>query len=122
MDTFWEFLSNEQNRDVLTFVGGAIAAASGGLWVVIRYFLERKTGTNSKASSPKIHVADSTNVSIVSGVPTRRYSRFGNYALAALAFGLTLLVIGVSSGSNSARDGGIVAGRDAIGNVIINGR
>jgi hypothetical protein len=36
-----EFLNNADNRALLGWLGGGLATFAGGLWVVLRYFLDR---------------------------------------------------------------------------------
>jgi tetratricopeptide (TPR) repeat protein len=38
----WDFLKDPGNQQVITWLGGGIAAIAGGIWVVIKFFAERK--------------------------------------------------------------------------------
>jgi len=50
--TIWSFLQDENNRTVLTWIGGGIAVAAGGLWAVIKFLVSKKKGKS--ASAPKV--------------------------------------------------------------------
>lgn len=118
LDPIFDFLAVEQNRDVLTFFGGGIAAVAGGAWIVIRYVLERKKGTPAPPPSTTIQVKDSTGVHINNGTGVG-FERSKIYALVFFAVGFLIFVVGLSGGGISASNGSIAAGGDVTGNIVI---
>lgn len=46
-----EFLNDADNRAVLSWIGGGVASIAGGLWIVLKYFLNRKK-IETKKSGP----------------------------------------------------------------------
>lgn len=38
----WDFLSDPQNQQTLSWLGGGLAVVCGGLWAVFRFVLERR--------------------------------------------------------------------------------
>jgi hypothetical protein len=54
LDAMWAFLTDDANRAVLGWIGGGVVIAMGGLWTVVRFFLqaqEAKRGPKSAISS-----------------------------------------------------------------------
>jgi hypothetical protein len=45
----WGFLQDESNRTVLTWMGGSIAFAAGGLWAVIKFLMSKEKGKSASA-------------------------------------------------------------------------
>ncbi|MBF6039718.1 hypothetical protein H8F22_12625 [Pseudomonas sp. P154a] len=113
MDKIILFLADENNRLILNWIGGALATLAGGLWVVIRYLLERsekkrtlfaqKKETEEKAHAPpsitdepavqpnSIYVKD--GIAIGSGANVSARDIIVGYRLRGLAF--TLFAIGL---------------------------
>jgi len=52
----WSFLSEESNRNILTFVGTGLAAGAAGVWAVITFFSKRRK--KSESSRPSVQYAD----------------------------------------------------------------
>jgi hypothetical protein len=56
MSEFWSFLTQPDNRETLSWLGGGLVVACGGLWVVLKFFLGRRggggAGSSGGASSP----------------------------------------------------------------------
>ena len=61
----WEWLSEPQNREVFSWVGGGLAAALAGLWAVYRHWSRRNEGTGPSLSVQARHgVAAGGNIEI----------------------------------------------------------
>jgi hypothetical protein len=39
----WSFLQDENNRAVLTWIGGGIAVVIGAVWAVLKFFFAQKS-------------------------------------------------------------------------------
>jgi hypothetical protein len=52
MDSFWRFLRDERNQQVLGWLGGGLVAAATGLWVAFIYFYPSVESSKTKASEP----------------------------------------------------------------------
>lgn len=51
MDIVWEFLSVEQNRQILQWVAGGVATAVAAIWTLVKFFTAR---SKSEASAPQL--------------------------------------------------------------------
>ena len=38
LDTFWSWLQDPANRDVIGWIGGGVVVVVGGIWAVVKYF------------------------------------------------------------------------------------
>jgi hypothetical protein len=52
MDSFWRFLRDERNRQVLGWLGGGLVVAATGLWAAFIYFHSSVESSETKASEP----------------------------------------------------------------------
>jgi hypothetical protein len=73
----WEFLSSPANRDTLAWIGGGVAVAVSGLWVVVKHFTTRTDPKPGTAASPTMTAGRDIHV--------------GDVALPRLALGLVAL-------------------------------
>jgi hypothetical protein len=46
----WDFLSDPQNQQTLSWLGGGLAVVCGGLWALLRFVLERRSRGGSPAT------------------------------------------------------------------------
>jgi hypothetical protein len=44
MNSLWSFISRSENRQVLSWVGGAVIACATGLWAVVTYLYPANDG------------------------------------------------------------------------------
>ena len=47
----WDFLTDPQNQQTLSWLGGGLAVICGGLWAVFRFVLERRGRPGAPASA-----------------------------------------------------------------------
>ena len=47
----WSFLTDPQNQQTLSWIGGGLAVVCGGLWAVFRFALDRGRGGGSSRSA-----------------------------------------------------------------------
>ena len=52
MNSFWRFLRDRRNQQVLSWLGGGLVVAATGLWVAFVYFLPPPKSPEAKASQP----------------------------------------------------------------------
>ena len=43
MDVIWAFLREGQNQATLTWIGGGLVVAAGGIWAIIRFFVNPRS-------------------------------------------------------------------------------
>jgi hypothetical protein len=85
-----EFLADPSNRALIGWIGGGLATVAGGLWVVLKYFLDRKMG---KPPSPELKNDLSVSVGHGVGIGGNAQVRIRNLRV---GFGLqTLFWIGL---------------------------
>lgn len=41
LETIWGFLNNSANQTTLTWLGGGVAVAAGGIWAIIKFFAKK---------------------------------------------------------------------------------
>ena len=51
MNYLIEFLSNADNRMLLSWIGGGLTSIAGGSWIVLKYFLDREKVEPKKSGS-----------------------------------------------------------------------
>lgn len=51
MSRFWNFLQQEQNRQILSWLGGGLVVAAAGLWVVFVYVFPPSSGKSSASAT-----------------------------------------------------------------------
>jgi hypothetical protein len=125
----------EQHREILGWLAGGVATAAGGVWVVVRYFLERtnrsplgsperwqpshgpapseETGQGSGTTvSTGAGIAAAGNVRVGGNVTIQQHKSLPKGALVLAAVGLLLLgYAAFNSGSRvSVNDGSAVGG------------
>ena len=52
MNSFWRFLRDKRNQQVLGWLGGGLVVAATGLWVAFVYFFPSVESPQTKASKP----------------------------------------------------------------------
>jgi hypothetical protein len=67
MATIWAFLTDETNRAVLSWVGGAIVAVAGGVWAAFKFFAEKKLFTEKKDEGGPSLTVTATNGGVAAG-------------------------------------------------------
>ena len=76
MSRFWNFLQQEQNRQVLGWLGGGLVVAATGAWAAFVYFVPAQKATEARPANVEAScggVAVGGNVSgttITAGGPT----------------------------------------------------
>jgi hypothetical protein len=64
MNSFWRFLRDKRNQQVLGWLGGGLVVAATGLWVVIAYFFPSAHETKASHPSPANVQADCGGVAV----------------------------------------------------------
>jgi hypothetical protein len=49
-ETVWTFLKDSANQAVLTWIGGGIVVAAGGIWAVVKFFAKKEDEGHFKPS------------------------------------------------------------------------
>ena len=52
MNSFWRFLRDKRNQQILGWLGGGLVVVATGLWVVFLYFFPSLKSSETKASEP----------------------------------------------------------------------
>jgi hypothetical protein len=73
----WEFLASPANREVLAWIGGGVAVAASGVWVIVKHFAGGPVAKAATAPQPRMTAG--------------RDIRIGDVALPRLALGLAAL-------------------------------
>lgn len=47
MSELWKFISDDQNRALLSWIGGGLVVVIGGIWAVIKYRSSRKENSTA---------------------------------------------------------------------------
>jgi hypothetical protein len=124
----------DQHREILTWLGGGVATAAGGAWVVVRYLLDRSRdkSTSNKRSDTRGRAsgtAVSTGIGIaaaggmqVGGNVTIQHNRIPKAAIMLAALGLLLLgYAAFSSGSHiEIKNGSYVGGNVSNSKISVN--
>ena len=106
-----------ENKDLLSWIFGAIATAAGGVWAVAKFTLERRDRQNSRAASgtssattpaANVHTGDSVKI---------QQTSLSKPALALAVIGLALLAYAAFFSRSDCIQGSVVAG-DVSGSQI----
>jgi len=107
----WDFLTDPQNQQTLSWLGGGLAVICGGLWAVLRFVLERG---GRGAASPAAPSGRSVHIDNRRGLPP------GQLVLIVLAL-VGALVFAVSQAGNKVSvTNGVGVGGDVEGSTITN--
>jgi hypothetical protein len=70
MTELWSFLTDPANRETLTWIGGGIVAACGGLWTAVIHFRKRPKVEEARpeASAGRVATASGGGVAIAGDV------------------------------------------------------
>ncbi|MEM7120986.1 MAG: hypothetical protein AAF563_06905 [Pseudomonadota bacterium] len=105
------------NKELLSWIFGAIATAAGGMWAVVKFYLERRDRQNSrKAAGTSSSTTPSGNVHIGDSVTIQQAS-LSKPALALAVIGLALLAYAAFFSRNDCIQGSVVTG-DVSGSQI----
>jgi len=110
----WDFLTDPQNQQALSWLGGGLAVICGGLWAVLRFVPERR---GRGAASPASSAAPSGgNVHI----DKRRGLPPGQLVLIVLALAGALVFAVSQAGNKVSVTNGVGVGGDVEGSTITN--
>lgn len=122
----WSFLTDPQNQQTLSWLGGGLAVVCGGLWAVLRFVLDRgrRGGTSASGASPTSPSVLADRGGISAGrdvhIDRRRGLPPGQLVLIVLAL-VGALVFAVSQAGNKVTvTNGIGVGGDVEGSSITN--
>jgi len=108
----WDFLTDPQNQQTLSWIGGGLAVICGGLWAVLRFVLERR---GRSAASPAAAAAPSSrglHIDKRRGVPP------GQLVLIVLALAGALVFAVSQAGNEVSVTNGVGIGGDVEGSTI----
>jgi len=120
----WNFLTQPENREILSWIGGGLVVVCGGLWAVLKLYLDRRGGgggsggggTPSSLSASRGGIAAGRDVRIDgrSGLPA------GHLVLIILAcLGIVLFAVS-QAGTKVTVSNGIGIGGNVEGSTISN--
>ena len=118
----WSFLTDPQNQQTLSWLGGGLAVVCGGLWAVLRFLLDRKRRGPAQASDAPSVLADRGGIAAGRDVRIDRRSGLppGQLVLIVLAL-VGALIFAVSQAGNKVTvSNGIGVGGDVEGSDITN--
>lgn len=107
----WAFILNENYRDALALVGGAVAAVCGGLWAILRRRdTPAPTDPGGDVYADRGGVAAGRDVTIHHGFSSGRAALLAVAVAAAVVAGVALLGPRVTAEGGSLAIGGDVGG------------
>jgi hypothetical protein len=121
MSEIWTFLTQPENRETLSWLGGGLVVVCGGLWAALKFFLVRRGGGPADAGGAAPGVS-ARHGGIAGGRDVKIDNRSGmpasHLVLLILAF-LGAILIAVSQGGNRVSvDNGVGVGGDVEGSTI----
>lgn len=125
MSDLWTFLGDSDNRAVLSWLGGGLVVAAGGLWAVVKFVLKRKDsggstapgapgtpGASLRADRGGLAVGGDVHINSVTGLS-------GPQVVLLIVFVLgAVLLAGGLFGDRISADGGAAAGGDIKNSTI----
>jgi hypothetical protein len=125
MSEIWSFLTQPENQETLSWLGGGLVVACGGLWVVLKFFLSRSRsggGSAGAAAAPSPVSADRGG--IAGGRDVRIDNRSGmppgHLVLLVLAFLGAVLFAVSQAGNRVSVSNGVGIGGNVEGSTITN--
>lgn len=122
----WDILTDPQNQQTLSWLGGGLAVVCGGLWAVLRFMLDRNRRGGAPASgaspaSPSV-LADGGGIAAGRDVRIDRRSGIppGQFVLIALALAGALVFAVSQAGNKVSVSNGVGVGGDVEGSSITN--
>lgn len=118
----WGFLSDPENRAILTWLGGGLVVLPGAIWTVVNFLQSQKKADSPQASRTMVRAAGG---GIGGGRDVRVHTNHGVsggqvLALVAILVGAVLLAAGLLGDRVTARQGGIAIGGDVDNSSINN--
>jgi hypothetical protein len=125
MSEIWTFLAAPENRETLSWLGGGLIVVCGGLWTALKFFLGRKQGAGTAASTPSpASRVSASQGGIAAGrdvsIQTRSGMPPGHLLLLVLAFLGAILIAVSQAGNRVTVTNGIGIGGDVEGSTITN--
>ena len=125
MSEIWSFLTQPENRETLSWLGGGLAVVCGGLWAALKFLLNGAGGggRSSGAASPAPSVlADRGGLAAGRDVriDNRSGTPAGHLALLILAFVGAILFAVSQAGNSVSVNNGVGIGGNVEGSSITN--
>lgn len=123
MSDIWSFLTQPENRALLSWLGGGLVVVCGGLWAVLKFFIDRNRSARGRAgdSSPAARISAGPG-GIAGGRDVRIDNRSGlqpgHLILLVLAFIGAILVAVSQTGNRVSVSNGVGVGGDVKGSTI----
>ena len=123
MSHIWSFLTQPENREVLSWLGGGLVVVCGGLWAVLRFFIGRRGSATSEASEPPSESRVSASHGGIAGgrdvrIDNRSGLQPGPLLLVVLAIVGALLIAVSQAGNRVAVSNGVGVGGDVRNSTI----
>jgi hypothetical protein len=124
MSEIWSFLTQPDNRETLSWLGGGLVVACGGLWVVLKFLLGRGRSGGGSSGSASSSPVSAQRGGVAAGRDVRIDNRSGlpasHLVLLVLAF-IGAILLAVSQAGNSVSvSNGVGVGGSVEGSSITN--
>lgn len=125
MSDIWNFLTQPENREVLSWLGGGLVVICGGLWAALRFYLGRRSSAAGEASGPPSGSRVSARHGGIAGgrdvrIDNRSGLQPGPLLLLVLAIVGALLIAVSQAGNRVAVSNGVGVGGDVRNSTITN--
>lgn len=125
MSDIWSFLTEPENRDALSWLGGGLVVVCGGLWAVLKFFINRRGGAGGTAGGPPPESRVSAGHGGIAGgrdvrIDNRSGLQGGPLVLLVLAILGAILIAVSQAGHRVAVSDGVGIGGDVRNSTITN--
>lgn len=104
LNDIWTFLTDPENRIVLSWLGGGLIVVCGGLWTVMTFFLGRKRPTSTKPSPALSQRAKQGSLAAGGDIHIKQSSGLSGVSIVLLVLALAgaAIVIAVNTAGRTA--------------------
>jgi hypothetical protein len=125
MAEIWSFLTQPENRAVLSWLGGGLVVICGGLWAALKFSLGRRGSAGGEAGGPSPASRVSAGHGGIAGgrdvrIDNRSGLQAGPLILLVLAIIGALLIVVSQAGNRVAVSNGVGVGGDVRNSTITN--
>lgn len=115
----WNFLTSEENRAILQWLGGGLMIASAAIWTAIKFFWKPKAA-KPKSAAPTSPISANRGIAAGGNVSIDQSRGMGGWQVIVLVLGIVGLVVLAASFSGNtvtATNGSIAVGGNVEGGV-----